>query len=276
MPDSFDARLHWANCADVISRIGDQKSCNSGWAFSVAHAISDRICIASEGKVKPWISAQDLMECSLGKEVTIRNKKYIIGDACAGGSDVAAWQHYIKKGVVTGSTDGGSLGCKPYLFACTQIENRTFCPDVQNIKLSCESDCENAYYKYGIYPNEKEKYQSDLHFGRNYQQLNIGPDAAQLAQIKQIIYKDGPVTAGIDGSVIQVSTIDNDEGIFLKKGEKGTHFVRIIGWGKSDKYGNYWIIVNSKGNAWNKDGTMKVAFGAAAMNGKIAFALPKL
>lgn len=106
LPELFDARFHWHNCTDVISRIGAQGHCGSCWAFAVAHAISDRICIASRGASKPWISAQDLMECTGIREVeevedgkTPHGSEFI-GEACMGNWPAAAWAHYTHHGIV--------------------------------------------------------------------------------------------------------------------------------------------------------------------------------
>ncbi|GAB6019816.1 hypothetical protein CHUAL_001357 [Chamberlinius hualienensis] len=60
IPASFDAREHWPNCP-TIKEIRDQGSC---WALGAVTAISDRICIHSDGKQKPHISAEDLLSCS--------------------------------------------------------------------------------------------------------------------------------------------------------------------------------------------------------------------
>nr|1SP4_A Chain A, Cathepsin B [Bos taurus] len=48
LPESFDAREQWPNCP-TIKEIRDQGSCGSCWAFGAVEAISDRICIHSNG-----------------------------------------------------------------------------------------------------------------------------------------------------------------------------------------------------------------------------------
>ena len=76
LPESFDARDQWPNCP-TIKEVRDQGrlvsfllsfiylcincSCGSCWAVSSAAAISDRICIGSNGTQNAHISAEDLL-----------------------------------------------------------------------------------------------------------------------------------------------------------------------------------------------------------------------
>lgn len=73
IPDNFDARTNWPNCP-TIQEVRDQGSCGSCWAFGAVEAISDRICIKSQGQTMVHISAEDLVSCCLS-----------CGDGCNGG-----------------------------------------------------------------------------------------------------------------------------------------------------------------------------------------------
>lgn len=82
VPDTFDARTNWPKCTVIgkvrlfnrlffnnnqlyqkISKVRDQGGCGSCWAFGAAESISDRICIASEGKVDVMYAAEDILSC---------------------------------------------------------------------------------------------------------------------------------------------------------------------------------------------------------------------
>ena len=49
IPASFDARTVWPDCPS-LREIRDQGGCGSCWAFGAVTAMSDRICIHSQGK----------------------------------------------------------------------------------------------------------------------------------------------------------------------------------------------------------------------------------
>lgn len=205
--------------------------------------------------------------------------RQILGNACKGGIEAYAWQRYVDFGIVTGSTIQGStaLGCKPYLFACGHQGESDYCPGGIDMKLSCERSCENLYYQINNIKGGKETYKADRHFGKDLKSLPA-KDPENIEKIKRVLFTQGSVTAGIDSDVIRTPSFDNEEKIMTKKGKDENHAIRIIGWGKSDKVGPYWIIANSYNAKWNGDGTMKVAFGAAflAQTDPVVFAQPKL
>ena len=49
----FDSRTKWGKC---IHPVMNQGTCNSCWAFSTTEVLSDRLCIASSGKVDVVLS----------------------------------------------------------------------------------------------------------------------------------------------------------------------------------------------------------------------------
>jgi cathepsin B len=91
LPDSFDAREQWPNCASVFNDIRDQGQCGDCWAVSTAGAFSDRLCIGTNGTVTaPPYSSWDIATCSGNS------------NGCNGGSPMDAWAWIVSNGVVTG------------------------------------------------------------------------------------------------------------------------------------------------------------------------------
>merc|ERR1712149_141605 len=64
LPDDFDSETNWPQCAKIIGDIRDQSNCGCCWAFAAAEAASDRMCIATEGKIMFPLSAEDVCFCA--------------------------------------------------------------------------------------------------------------------------------------------------------------------------------------------------------------------
>lgn len=90
LPEHFDAREKWPYCTS-ISRIFNQGNCISSYAVAVASAISDRICIGSNGLKKTTISSQHIITCC-----------YLCGEGCEDGDHSEAWFFYQRHGVCSG------------------------------------------------------------------------------------------------------------------------------------------------------------------------------
>ncbi|EYC17669.1 hypothetical protein Y032_0030g2204 [Ancylostoma ceylanicum] len=90
-PESFDARQYWPECTS-IGTIRDQSACGSCWAVSAAGAISDELCVQSNGTIKILISDTDILACC-GIDC---------GYGCAGGWPIEAYRWMGIEGVVTG------------------------------------------------------------------------------------------------------------------------------------------------------------------------------
>lgn len=102
-PASFDARDQWPTC---VHEIRDQQHCGSCWAFGASEALSDRLCIYSDGKEDVVLSPQDLVSCDKGDM------------GCNGGWIQNAWSYLEKTGIVSDacypytSGDGNSGTCR--------------------------------------------------------------------------------------------------------------------------------------------------------------------
>jgi cathepsin B len=94
LPAAFDARERWPRC---IHPIRDQGRCGACWAFGTSEAFSDRLCIASAGRVNVVLSVEQLLDCNaFGLEAS-----------CAGGDQATASEYIIAKGLVSDE-------CYPY------------------------------------------------------------------------------------------------------------------------------------------------------------------
>nr|XP_014425373.2 cathepsin B [Pelodiscus sinensis] len=165
LPDSFDSRKQWPNCP-TINEIRDQGSCGSCWAFGAVEAISDRVCVHTNGKMNVEISAEDLLSCC-GFECGMGGRSLFERD----------WQ-------VEEPFDRLShpAGCRPYSIPpCEHHVNgsRPPCTGEQGDTPKCDQHCEAGY---------SPSYETDKHFGAT--SYNV-PRSEK--EIMAEIYKNGPV-----------------------------------------------------------------------------------
>eukprot|EP00928_Gymnodinium_smaydae_P007609 TRINITY_DN12727_c0_g4_i1.p1 TRINITY_DN12727_c0_g4~~TRINITY_DN12727_c0_g4_i1.p1 ORF type:complete len:266 (-),score=56.03 TRINITY_DN12727_c0_g4_i1:515-1312(-) len=107
LPAEFDWRKdpRAANCP-TVKEVRDQSNCGSCWAFGSVEAMSDRICIASGGKDKTHLSAEDVTSCD------------VMGDmGCNGGVPSTVYSYYKTTGIVDGGNYGDKSGCYSYQLA---------------------------------------------------------------------------------------------------------------------------------------------------------------
>eukprot|EP01132_Coremiostelium_polycephalum_P002423 gene2423-2992_t len=101
IPDSFDSRTAFPGC---VHEIRDQGQCGSCWAFAASEVLSDRFCIATNGKVNVTLSPQSLVSCDTR-----------MNQGCNGGYPDAAWQYLEETGIPVDS-------CVPYVSGSTGSE----------------------------------------------------------------------------------------------------------------------------------------------------------
>lgn len=90
--EHFDSRERWGDC---IHEIRNQGQCGSSWAFGATEVLSDRLCIATEGKINHDLSPQRLISCDK------------LNNGCQGGILSHAWWYLVRKGTIT-------EGCWPF------------------------------------------------------------------------------------------------------------------------------------------------------------------
>jgi cathepsin B len=252
LPKEFDAREHWPKC-ESIGHIRDQSWCGSCWAFGSVEAMTDRICIASNGKKNLHLSAAHLAGCDKAN------------NNCHGGDMQKAYEYYQNEGIVTGGDWNANDGCWPYPYSCVEgRKNATSCPadsEGHLPNIQCLNECPNKAY-------EEHKFGDDKHFGQK---------AYTLGDEKKImldIYKNGPVTAGIK---VFRDFMSYKGGLYEPQSTDvaGHHAIKILGWGEEDGK-KYWLIANSWTKSWGMDGFAKFKKGTCDIEDYVVASLPKL
>jgi cathepsin B len=237
IPDEFDARTKWPACGS-LKEIRDQGSCGSCWAFAATEAMTDRICIATKGKSKFRVSADNLVSCC--------GILSLCGFGCNGGFPSSAWRYWVSHGIVSGGPYGSNQGCQPYEIPPCEHHvpgPRPNCTSGSTPK--CVKHCEDSY---------PIPYKQDLSFG--LKSYSIARDASQ---IQTEIMKNGPVEAAMtvydDFLLYKSGVYHHLRGIRL-----GGHAVKILGWGVENDT-PYWLVANSWNYDWGNGGFFKIKRG---------------
>lgn len=262
IPDEFDSATHWPQCAKTIGDIRDQSNCGCCWAFAAAEAASDRMCIASNGKLLMPLSAEDVCFCASD-------------DGCGGGSIDEPWDYIHSKGAVTGGQYQGSgpfgkgfcsdfslphchhhgpQGKDPY-----PAEGKPGCPSATSAKCptTCDSDAEGDH----------ESFKKDKH---TFSGKVVS--ASGVEDIQQMILAGGPVETAFD----VYSDFENYAGGVYQHvtGEMaGGHAVKIVGWG-TDQGTKYWKIANSWNPYWGENGYFRIKRGDCGVDDHVVGSSP--
>ncbi|UYV64288.1 hypothetical protein LAZ67_3000153 [Cordylochernes scorpioides] len=99
--------------------------------------MSDRICIASKGKIQVEVSAQDLTSCC-----------HECAHGCRGGNPFEAWRYWKDSGIVSGGLYRGE-GCRPYaLPPCNHQVPGPYKPCGKIVPTPpCKKECVPGYNK---------------------------------------------------------------------------------------------------------------------------------
>ncbi|KAH8344922.1 hypothetical protein KR067_010712 [Drosophila pandora] len=254
IPKEFDAREKWPNCP-TINEIRDQGSCGSCWAFGAVEAMSDRVCIHSNGNVNFRFSADDLVSCC-----------HTCGFGCNGGFPGAAWSYWTRKGIVSGGRYGSKTGCRPYEIApCEHHVNGTRAPCNHDSKTpKCQHQCEAGY---------NVEYSKDKHYGSKSYSVR-----RNVRDIQEEIMTNGPVEGAF---TVYEDLILYKSGVYQHEHGKelGGHAIRILGWGVWGKEEvPYWLIANSWNDDWGDKGFFRILRGEdhCGIESSISAGLPKL
>ncbi|KAE8605451.1 hypothetical protein XENTR_v10015145 [Xenopus tropicalis] len=253
LPDSFDSRAAWPNCP-TIREVRDQGSCGSCWAFGAVEAISDRVCVHTNGKVNVEVSAEDLLSCC----------GFECGMGCNGGYPSGAWKFWTETGLVSGGLYDSHLGCRPYSIPpCEHHVNgsRPACKGEEGDTPKCVKQCEDGY---------APVYGSDKHFGAT----SYGVPSSEK-EIMAEIYKNGPVEGAFlvyaDFPMYKSGVYQHETGE-----ELGGHAIKILGWGVENGT-PYWLCANSWNTDWGDNGFFKILRGKdhCGIESEIVAGIPK-
>ncbi|XGW24109.1 hypothetical protein V3C99_005936 [Haemonchus contortus] len=237
IPESFDARTQWPQCSS-LRHIRDQANCGSCWAVATASAISDRICISSNGRRRVHVSATDILSCC-GRQC---------GRGCSGGFPIEAWRFFARNGSVTGGDYRATGCCRPYPFhPCGRHGNEPYYGECRGTAVTplCRTTCVPGY---------RRSYRQDKTFGRSAYAL---PNS--VTAIQREIMRNGPVVSSF-------TTYDDfsryRRGIYRHTAgrARGSHAVKIIGWGREGDV-PYWLIANSFHSDWGENGYFRMIRG---------------
>jgi len=272
LPTEFDWRTdpRAASCPS-IKEIRDQANCGSCWAFGSVEAMTDRICIASNGTKTDHLSAQDVTSCCGG----------LSGDmGCNGGVPSTVYTYYKNTGIVTGGNYGDASGCYSYQLApCAHHINGSkypACPDsVPTPK--CARSCTDSKAVGWL---ADKRHGAEGGYSVCQQGMSNGACADQMAQE---IYQNGPITGMF---FVHQSFTSYTSGVYKKKllndPMLGGHAIKIMGFG-TENGEDYWLVANSWNEDWGMDGYFKIKRGTnecqiedAIINGGPVAGMPKL
>jgi len=237
IPAAFDARTQWGSQCPSTNDIRDQADCGSCWAFGAVEAMTDRICIVSQGASQYYLAAEDVLSCCDS-----------CGMGCAGGFPEAAWSYWDTIGVVTGGDWDSDEGCYPYaIAACDHHVKGKYPPCGQNEVPTppCHKQCEQGY---------NGTWTADKHFGASAYAIS-----SKVSQIQTEIMTNGPVEASF---TVYLDFVSYKSGVYkhTSGGVLGGHAIKILGWGVLNGV-NYWTVANSWNTDWGAQGYFLIERG---------------
>eukprot|EP00457_Paulinella_chromatophora_P006294 gb/GEZN01006312.1/.p1 GENE.gb/GEZN01006312.1/~~gb/GEZN01006312.1/.p1 ORF type:complete len:391 (+),score=51.12 gb/GEZN01006312.1/:237-1409(+) len=270
LPTDFDSASYFYECADIINDIRDQSNCGCCWAFAAAEAASDRLCIATKGKIQVPLSTRELCFCASS-------------NGCGGGTLIQPWEYILHKGLVTGAGQGnGTFDQGGYCLNFgrpNQADNMPHCHHHGPIRHTCSTD-ESTSLFLDMYPEEGSRgcpVQESLtcpdtcdeysespnqDFSNNKYTFNgrLVVQPADADTIAMAIFLGGPVEAAF---TVYEDFENYTCGIYYANaGAKsmGGHAIKIVGWGEENGQ-KYWKCANSWNPTWGESGYFRIRKG---------------
>ena len=232
LPSDFDWRN---NNGNWMTAVKDQGICGSCWSFSTVGTVEAYYNIFSNTHTN-----LDLSE------------EYMVSDClrsndCCGGFPSSAHDFFRDEGVPDENCllyNDINCGCD---LSCGDVGACTFRDFYSCSNSICNNKCAN--------------WQSRIVKTDHSSKITGG----SIEQIKERIFTNGPVTALMGfGNTFPDNNVyicgDND--VLL------SHAVILLGWNDT---GQYWIVKNSWGSAWNGDGYFRIAYGDCGIEKEITY-----
>jgi C1A family cysteine protease len=221
VPKTFDL---WYK-SGLLTEVRDQKSCGSCWAFAITSTLSDRIALRTRGKVNVLLAILYYLVCDTDDGL------------CDGTNSLPRALDNIEM-------DSKMGGCYTQLFKYDTNNIPSNLEQANQLCKDLEKEAkEKGLHKYGFAPNSTMNLCDD----------NEGTLEQNILRMKQEIYENGPIVAGM---LVSSGFMAYKEGVFESNPNdriEGGHAIEIVGWGADDK-GEYWIARNSWSKAWGLQG----------------------
>lgn len=236
LPESFNSRDKWGSICPSLNEVRDQGNCGSCWAVAAAAAMTDRVCIASNGTTTTRLAEEDLLSCCGSS----------CGHGCHGGYPAAAWTYFQEVGLVSGGVYGSNEGCSPYEIApCSHHVSGKYpaCAGEISDTPACTKTCTNNL-----------EWSEDKH--KSVSTYRVHPD---VYHIQSEIMEFGPVEASF---TVYEDFPTYSSGVYqhLTGEQVGGHAVKLVGWGVEDGV-DYWLLANNWNSDWGEDGYFKIVRG---------------
>ncbi|CAH0393450.1 unnamed protein product [Bemisia tabaci] len=238
VPQSFDSRDHFKECAHLIEDIEDEGPCYNEVHVMVSSVASDRYCIYTNATFRDHLSSEYLTGCYS----SCTRHQYIY----------PTWKKVVQVGVPSGGKYHSNKGCLPYEHApCKHTANDytarlttktersvqkggglKSCDEYMAYDHDCPTKCSNSKYPVRL--------EDDMKKMTTYYQLSRFE-----YQIRNDIYAYGPAVSDI---FLYSDFFDYKSGLYNKSTNAAllsyNKLIKLIGWGTTEDGTPYWLAMN--------------------------------
>lgn len=258
VPESFDGKLIWK---DYLTKIVNQKTCGSCWAFAAVTVLADRFNIHSKGLLKIDLSPVPIVLCDLHGAANPEPLKNL--------EESVQIYETIQK--IYGCN--GNLLSEAWRMLYVLGTNSTQCMPLNILKYQSPSSCIKLMGPAGdMCSDYRFNYFNNIEYGTPakfysasyvYAIPGIPKDNGNELLIRKEIYKFGPVSTAME-LYPDFFTFDHSSGKVYQSNYQGGrqtgHAIVIDGWGELDGV-KFWWVRNSWGPEWGAGGYFKMLRG---------------